>query len=163
MKIEEYEKQLKDRCGLTVYRGDMHANDGYLYIYHHDNLFCKFSAKSLMRGLHFQGDPLDCLNPWGLYIFLKETNKFLETPIKERFPEKKYRLVWQEDSNNPWLIGRNGLDHWFIDGKGYLKAENYQIEFTDAELKKIAGDDEKMLERLNAVKEEVPDHENEDC
>lgn len=88
-----------------------------------------------------------------------------DTPVEERFPEKKYWLVWQEDDDDiePWVLGYKknscGREIWEIDGEDSLKHDDYQTRFTNDDLKRIADDDKKMLNRLNAVKEPVEDDE----
>lgn len=158
MKIKEYIEKLHD-LGFYLCSNDEDGDKCELYVYGiNTSRLCTIKAHATkLNDLVLTNELMTTTTVYSLYEFLQLTKGLLDTPIDERFPEKKYQLVWQEDGNDPWLIGRNGLGHWLIDGKVYLKAENYQIEFTDAELKNIAGDDEKMLDRLNAVKEEVPE------
>lgn len=92
-----------------------------------------------------------------------QINEYLSTPLDERNPEKKYRLVWQfpQDDPEPWILGyEKTLGNWDINDEDWLNGEDYQTRFTDADLKKIADGDRDMLDRLNALKKEVKDDED---
>ena len=85
-------------------------------------------------------------------------SQYLNTPIGERKPEKKYRLVLQEDGFDPWVLGYGiSSGNWGINNEDWLKGQDYQTRFTDDDLKKIADGDQDMLDRLNALKKEAKD------
>lgn len=86
--------------------------------------------------------------------------KFLRTPIKERFPEKKYRLRWL-DSTDPFLrattyLGRvvdNELGNYY-----WSTFPDYSAElFTEDQLKKMKRGNPKLAPAIDAMKEEVKD------
>lgn len=89
-------------------------------------------------------------------------NEYLATPVDEREPKKKYRLIWQEDGiAGPWVMGYNSAsENWEVDDESSLVVRHYQTRFTDAGLEEIANGNEKMLNRLNALKEEAKDNED---
>ena len=80
--------------------------------------------------------------------------KFLRTPIKERFPEKKYRLRWIDDGDG----GRNYLDNdddwWSTEDKSYAK------QYTESELEQLKKDNPRLAPAIDAMKEEVKDDED---
>ena len=80
--------------------------------------------------------------------------KFLRTPIKERFPEKKYRLRWINDGDG----GRNYLDNdddwWSTEDKSYAK------QYTESELEQLKKDNPRLAPAIDAMKEEVKDDDN---
>ena len=86
-------------------------------------------------------------------------SQYLNTPVSERKPKKKYRLVWQENGFEPWVLGygiSSGI--WDINNEDWLNGQGYQTRFTDADLKKIADGDQDMLDRLTVLKREAPDN-----
>lgn len=88
--------------------------------------------------------------------------KFLRTPIRERFPEKKYRLRWI-DSND-------GRDDEFIGPETYLgRSEDNGVLywttfqkfgaeiFTESELNQLKKDNPRLAPAIDAMKEPVED------
>lgn len=77
--------------------------------------------------------------------------KFLRTPVKERFPEKKYRLRWINSGDG----GRNYLDNdddwWSIEDKIYAK------QYTESELEQLKKDNPRFAPAIDAMKEPVED------
>ena len=77
--------------------------------------------------------------------------KFLRTPVKERFPEKKYRLRWINGGDG----GRNYLDNdddwWSIEDKIYAK------QYTESELEQLKKDNPRFAPAIDAMKEPVED------
>ncbi|WP_457801765.1 hypothetical protein [Limosilactobacillus reuteri] len=91
--------------------------------------------------------------------------KLLRTPIRERFPEKKYRLRWI-DSND-------GRDDEFIGPETYLgRSEDNGVLywttfqkfgaeiFTESELNQLKKDNPRLAPAIDAMKEEVKDDDN---
>lgn len=80
--------------------------------------------------------------------------KFLRTPIRERFPEKKYRLRWINDGDG----GRNYLDNdydwWSTEDKSYAK------QYTESELEQLKKDNPRFAPAIDAMKEEAKDNED---
>lgn len=77
--------------------------------------------------------------------------KFLRTPIRERFPEKKYRLRWIDDGDG----GRNYLDNdydwWSTEDKSYAK------QYTESELEQLKKDNPRFAPAIDAMKEPAED------
>lgn len=91
--------------------------------------------------------------------------KFLRTPIKERYPDKKYRLRWIDykhdigdsfDSPETYL-GRAS------DDCGGTYWTTYSIDgaetFTESELEQLKKDNPRLAPAIDAMKEEVKDDE----
>lgn len=80
--------------------------------------------------------------------------KFLRTPIKERYPDKKYRLRWIDDGDG----GRNYLDNdddwWSTEDKSYAK------QYTESELEQLKKDNPRLATAIDSMKEEVKDDDN---
>lgn len=77
-------------------------------------------------------------------------NKFLRTPIKDRFPEKKYRLRWIDDEDG----GRNYL---FTTSGWYLTniIHDKKAVFTESELEQLKRDAPRLAPAIDAMKEPV--------
>ena len=77
--------------------------------------------------------------------------KFLRTPIKERYPDKKYRLRWIDDGDG----GRNYLDNdddwWSTEDKSYAK------QYTESELEQLKKDNPRLAPAIDVMKEPAED------
>lgn len=84
--------------------------------------------------------------------------KFLRTPIRERFPEKKYRLRWIDDDVGEAFLGLYGKTegypdpHWIL-----LGASSLDTIFTESELEQLKKDNPRLAPAIDAIKEEVKD------
>lgn len=80
--------------------------------------------------------------------------KFLRTPIKERFPEKKYRLRWIDDDAGEAFLGLYGKTedyphaHWIL-----LGASSLDAIFTESELEQLKKDNSRLAPAIDAMKE----------
>ena len=78
-------------------------------------------------------------------------NKFLRTPIKERFPEKKYRMRWVDDNDGT----SNYLD--YLAGEWRLFANEDVHIFTETELQQLKINNPRFAPVIDAMKEPVED------
>lgn len=80
--------------------------------------------------------------------------KFLRTPIKERFPEKKYRLRWINDDESGFqnYLCRNQDGEWWFTGTTY---------FTESELEQLKKDNPRLAPAIDAMKEPAEDKDDE--
>ncbi|MCD7137231.1 hypothetical protein LTY62_08240 [Limosilactobacillus balticus] len=82
--------------------------------------------------------------------------KFLRTPIKERFPEKKYRLRWIDD--------RNGKANYFylnMDATWHMVTlKNFADTFTEPELEQLKKDNPRLAPAIDAMKVPAEDIEH---
>ena len=75
------------------------------------------------------------------------------TPVKERFPEKKYRLRWINDQGrckNYLNLNSNGA--WV-----FMDDEIYAEIFTESELEQLKKDNPHLAPAIDAMKEPVED------
>lgn len=79
-------------------------------------------------------------------------NKFLRTPIKERFPEKKYRLRWidEDDGDRNYLVINSG---WYLTNI----IDDKKAVFTESELEQLKRDAPRLAPAIDAMKEPVED------
>lgn len=81
--------------------------------------------------------------------------KFLRTPIKERYPDKKYRLRWIDDGDNH----RNYLS-CILNGEWDLVMEKCGATiFAESELNQLKKDNPRLAPAIETMKEEVKDDE----
>lgn len=78
---------------------------------------------------------------------------FLHTPVKERFPEKKYRLRWINDGDNH----RNYLS-CILNGEWDLVMEKCGATiFAESELNQLKKDNPRLAPAIDAMKEPAED------
>ena len=84
--------------------------------------------------------------------------KFLRTPIKERFPEKKYRLRWidGEDGFATYISYTKLESEWWLSKRG----GGTSMIFTESELEHLKKDNPRLAPAIEAMKEEVKDDED---
>jgi hypothetical protein len=92
--------------------------------------------------------------------------EFLHTPVEERFPEKKYRLRWIDDSDcskNYIGLHRPTVNYpiidWYITSTTDNKLNNYHELWTESELEQLKKDNPRLAPAIDAMKEEVKDDE----
>lgn len=83
--------------------------------------------------------------------------RLLDTPVEERFPEKKYCLRWFDDE-----FGKTFLGFYKTGGKKYWSTFNMQTPktiFTKSKLEQLKKDNPRFAPAIDAMKEEVKDDE----
>lgn len=88
------------------------------------------------------------------------------TPVIERFPEKKYRLRWIDDSDGAKsYIGLHlptvnyQKDSWYMTTMLENKENNYKELWSESELEQLKKDNPRFAPAIDAMKEEVKDDE----
>lgn len=90
-----------------------------------------------------------------LAILFGLVQQLRDTPVKERFPEKKYCLRWFDDE-----FGKTFLGFCKTGGKKYWSTFNMQTPktiFTKSELEQLKKDNPRFAPAIDAMKEEVKD------
>ena len=77
--------------------------------------------------------------------------EFLHTPVKERFPEKKYCLRWIDDHDHC----KNYLDLSSDGVWDFVDDEIDAVIFTESELEQLKTDNPHLAPAIDAMKEEV--------
>ena len=82
-------------------------------------------------------------------------DKYYQTPVKDRFSEKKYRLRWIDDQGHyKNYLNLNSNGEWvFVDDE--IDADI----FTESELEQLKKDNSRFAPAIDAMKEEVKDNE----
>lgn len=84
--------------------------------------------------------------------------KFLRTPVKERFPEKKYCLRWFDDDAGKTFLGfceSWGQKYWSL-----FDTQTSSTIFTESELEQFKRENPKLAPAIDAMKEEVKGDED---
>lgn len=84
--------------------------------------------------------------------------QLLDTPVKERFPEKKYRLRWidGEDGFATYISYTKLESEWWLSKRG----GGTSMIFTESELEHLKKDNPRLAPAIEAMKEEVKDDED---
>ena len=151
MKINELVKEVNSYfLNLKAIRRD----DGVLIISGNDDalLLVPEKATNFME-VYF------CVDNQGMY-FTKANREllsalieeFLETPIDERYPEKKYRLRWidEDDGDRNYLVITSG---WYLTNI----IDDKKAVFTESELEQLKRDAPRLAPAIDAMKEPVED------
>ena len=96
---------------------------------------------------------LDDVYPADLARVMDVVQRLLDTPVEERFPEKKYVLPWLPDDESK---------HNYLRYDGYIWAidDDYEnSQFTESELEQLKKDNPRFAPAIDAMKEEVKDDE----
>lgn len=81
--------------------------------------------------------------------------KFLRTPVKERFPEKKYCLRWFDDDAGKTFLGfceSWGQKYWSL-----FDTQTSNTIFTESELEQLKKDNPHLAPAIDAMKEPAED------
>ena len=78
---------------------------------------------------------------------------FLHTPVKERFPEKKYCLRWIDDHDHC----KNYLNLYSHGVWDFVDDEIDAVIFTESELEQLKTDNPHLAPAIDAMKEPVED------
>ena len=147
MRINEFIKKVNRND-----RMEAEEVDGVITIYNdsdHEVIDIPNGATNLLE--------IDFIESYSRYNFGKPSREylsalieeFLETPIDERYPEKKYRLRWIDDTNG----SKN-----YIECPGYWSFEGLHPEtFTEQELNDLKNKHPRLALAIDAMKEPVED------
>ncbi|MBB1109468.1 hypothetical protein LTY59_06985 [Limosilactobacillus balticus] len=159
MKINEFKNKLS-RCGFSV---DESA-DGLLTIYLGKYPLLTFNQGSNMFStVKLNLNTVPVIDIYGLFNLLEITKEYVDTPIKERFPEKKYVLSAMRCAEGPvpvkqyvdaMNISTNNVEFHF----GFANEKANAMEFTQKELDDLS--DFFPKDAIDAMKEPVGDENN---
>ena len=134
-------------------------SNGFLHIYHMDfkvnaNWFLEIPIDATnWDSICSDWYCLSNIEPQDLARVMDVIQRLLDTPVKERFPEKKYCLRWIDDHDlckNYLNLNSDGV--WdFVDDK--IDA----VIFTESELEQLKTDNPHLAPAIDAMKEPVED------
>lgn len=156
MKIDEFKKKLSS-YGFSV----AESVDGLLTIYLGKYPLITFNQRSsTFTDVELNLNTVQEIDIEGLYTLLKITREYIDTPIKERFPEKKYVLFAMRCAEGPVPIKQyvdaisvstNNVEFHF----GFANETANAMEFTQEELDSLS--DLFPKDAIDAMKEPVED------
>lgn len=100
--------------------------------------------------IEFYPDNLDDVIPQDLARTMDFVQRLIDTPIKERYPEKKYRLRWVADKNGDSNYLALSDDTWNL-----FNYERYGSTFTEKQLQQLKINNPKLAPAIDAMKEPV--------
>lgn len=105
------------------------------------------------NGTGLDADCLGVVSPQDLAHVMDVVQRLLDTPVNDRFSERKYLLRWMNDADgeNNYLYGP---DYWGI-GTGVSS----KCTFTESEIEQLKRDNPRWAPAIEAMKEEVKDDE----
>ena len=101
-------------------------------------------------------EALYSITPKDLARVMDVIQRLLDTPVNERFPEKKYCLRWINDQGrckNYLNLNSNGA--WV-----FMDDEIYAEIFTESELEQLKTDNPRLAPAIDAMKEPVEDKDD---
>ena len=140
------------------------VEDGDLIIFEHnrvsDDWFLRFPTKAkTWRSIIDDEDCLTDVEPQDLARVMDVIQCLLDTPVEERFPEKKYRLVAKRETSFQEKYVSNiitGFDELVFD---LSEDEKEARIFSEKELNQIKKREPSLAPSIDAMKEEVKDDE----
>ena len=141
------------------------VEDGDLIIFEHnrvsDDWFLRFPTKAkTWRSIIDDEDCLTDVEPQDLARVMDVIQRLLDTPVEERFPEKKYRLVVKRE--NPFCPKYVSNIITELNGIGFDLSEDEKEAriFSEKELNQIKKREPSLALAIDTMKEEVMTDEN---
>lgn len=134
------------------------VEDGDLIIFEHnrvsDDWFLRFPTKAkTWRSIIDDEDCLTDVEPQDLARVMDVIQRLLDTPVEERFPEKKYSLRWIDDELGKTFLGFN--NQWTEKNWSTYAVPTSNTIFTESELEQLKKDNPRLAPAIDAMKEEV--------
>ena len=141
------------------------VEDGDLIIFEHnrisDDWFLRFPTKAkTWRSIIDDEDCLTDVEPQDLARVMDVIQRLLDTPVEERFPEKKYRLVAKRETSFHQKYVSNiitGFDELVFD---LSEDEKEARIFSEKELNQIKKREPSLALAIDTMKKEVKDDED---
>ena len=141
------------------------VEDGDLIIFEHnrvsDDWFLRFPTKAkTWRSIIDDEDCLTDVEPQDLAHVMNVIQRLLDTPVSERFPEKKYRLVVKRE--NPFCPKYVSNIITELSGLGFdLSIDEKEARiFSEKELNQIKEREPSLAPAIDAMKEPVEDKDD---
>lgn len=158
MKIDEFKNKLNG-LAYTI----TNARSGIINVYshnywnedNHDDWCFQLAParRTVIVAKHW--DKLDGMPVFVLRDLLNLITKFEGTPVKERFPEKKYRLRWidDDDGSSNYIAIKSDI--------GWVWQDYGRDIFTESELEQLKRGNPRLAPAIDAMKEPVEGIDNE--
>lgn len=134
------------------------VDDGVMYVHkklnRDDDWFMRFSLYHLGWSA-ITADFDNCLDDdvdvTDLARVMDVVQRLLDTPVEERFPEKKYRLRWIDDKLGKTFLGFN--NQWTEKFWSTYGVPTSNTIFTESELEQLKKDNPHLAPAIDAMKE----------
>lgn len=148
MKIDEFIKEVQEYDGLDADKDE----NGNIDIYYGDDVIIVIPSKSkTWFDIQYAVDSFDeYLFPSAKRFLSEKINTLFKTPIKDRFPEKKYRLRWITDDD-----GTPNYVHKLCGSWNWNTTKRDTKTFTESELEHLKKENPKLAPAIDAMKEPV--------
>lgn len=134
-------------------------SNGFLYMYRRDfgvyaNCFLEMPIDATnWDSICSDWDCLSNIEPRDLARVMDVIQRLLDTPVKKRSSEKKYRLRWIDDRN-----GKANYVYLAIDATWYIVTlKDFADIFTESELEQLKKDNPRFAPAIDAMKEPAED------
>lgn len=134
-------------------------SNGFLHMYHRDlNTYNNWFLEMTIDATNWDSicSDWDCLSniePQDLARVMDVIQRLLDTPVKKRSSEKKYRLRWIDDRN-----GKANYVYLDIDATWRMVTlKNFADIFTESELEQLKKDNPHFAPAIDAMKEPAED------
>ena len=153
MKIEEFIEKVNEHDGMRAKKAYKRIaigtpnNMGIFSIPEDATNFIEIDTFATSNSLYWKKEDREYLS-----ALIEE---FLHTPVKERFPEKKYCLRWIDDHDHC----KNYLD---LNSDGVWDFVDDEIDaeiFTESELEQLKTDNPHLAPAIDAMKEDVQEYD----
>ena len=136
------------------------ADGDDLLMYQRDKIyldwFLRFPTKAkTWRSIIDDEDCLTDVEPQDLARVMDVIQRLLDTPVEERFPEKKYRLRWIDDKLGKTFLGFN--NQWTEKFWSTYGVPTSNTIFTESELEQLKKDNPHLAPAIDAMKESAED------
>ena len=138
--------------------------NGFLHMYHRDlNTYNNWFLEMPIDATNWDSicSDWDCLSniePQDLARVMDVIQQLLDTPVEERFPEKKYRLRWIDDKLGKTFLGFN--NQWTEKVWSTYGDPTSNTIFTESELEQLKKDNLHLAPAIDAMKEPVEDKDD---
>ena len=163
MKIDEFIKRVNETLyamwdpfakEIKIYESRQTYNDeepGYDYSFmtlfpDKDDLAFGFNSDDIVLGV---------ISFRNLAILFGLVQQLRDTPVKERFPEKKYCLRWIDDKLGKTFLGFN--NQWIEKFWSTYGDPTSNTIFTESELEQLKKDNPRLAPAIDAMKEPAED------
>lgn len=155
MKIDEFIEKVNERDGMRAKKTaegiviGTPNNMGIFNIPEDATNFIEIDTWATSNSLYWKKPDRECLS-----ALIEE---FLHTPIEERFPEKKYRLVAKRKIDQmPKYVKKiiTGFDEFIID---FTNLKSKAMQYNNSDLKVLVEREPLLAPAIDAMKEPVED------
>ena len=136
------------------------ADGDDLLMYQRDKIYLDWFLRFPTKANNWSAIAGDWYGLLGVYTqdlarVMDVVQRLLDTPVEERFPEKKYRLRWIDDKLGKTFLGFN--NQWTEKFWSTYGDPTSNTIFTESELEQLKKDNPHLAPAIDAMKEPAED------